>query len=178
MKRIVAFAIVVAIAGVGASTAAAAVHAWTASRTERVVAQGARVQLATPQRVALEQELRPELLRYSALAYAAAEMGDSRAAANYHRVATQYQQALSAVVGGIDIAEADCVGSGRVLAAQRFRRFDCLVFSDVLSIPQTELETTAEDALPSFVQGEPRELGPFVTWLRVRVTGSSSFTYE
>lgn len=178
MKRFVVIAIVVAIGGIGVSVAAAAVHAWSTSKTERVVTQGARVQLATSQRAALERELRPELLRYSALAYAAAEMGDSQASLTYHRVAVEYRRALSAVLDGVDIADADCVGSGRVLSAQRFRRFDCLVVSDILSIPQAEVGSAPDGALPAVVQREPRQLGPFVTWLQVRVTGTSSFTYE
>ena len=86
--------------------------------------------------------------------------------------------ALQVVLGGIEIADADCMGAGRVQAGQRFRRLDCLVTTDVLRIPRIEVESAEADALPAVVELEPRSIGPLVTWVRVRITGASSFTYE
>jgi hypothetical protein len=181
MKKIIVIAMVVTIAGTGVSVAASAVHAvaaWTTSKTERMVIEDATVQLPAPERAALEREVRQAVLQFSALAYAAAEMEDSQAALTYDRVAGEYRRTLRALVDGVEIAGADCVGSGRVLTAQRFRRFDCLVVSEALPIPTTELGSAADDALPPVVQRDPRSVGPFVTWVQVRVTGPSSFTYQ
>jgi hypothetical protein len=180
MKRSVVIAMVV-LACLGTSAAATAgrvVHAWTASKAERVLTRDATVQLAAPERAALEDELRQKAMVFSALAHGAAEVGDSQASLAYERIAQQYRSALWSVKGGIDIAEADCAGSGREFVAHRFRRFDCIVTSEVLRVPTTELETTADGDWPSIVEREPRLVGPFLTQLRARVTGNSSLAYE
>ena len=180
MKRMVVIAMVVAIGGTAVSVAASAVPAvpaWSTSKTERLLVQDGTMQLPAPEQAALESELRQSVLLYSGLAYGAAEVGDSRASLTYDRIATEYRRALWALIGGVDIADADCVGSGRVLAAQRFRRFDCVVTSEVLRIPTTELDSDVDGALPSVVQRDPRLVGPFVMQLHVRVTGTSSFIY-
>ena len=181
MKRILVIAIVAAMGLTAVSLAAAAVsavHAWSTSKSERMLVRDATVQLPSRERGALEQELSQALRQFNALAHAATEMGDSRASVTYDRVASEYRRALVVVDGGIDVADAECAGSGRALAVQRFRRFECLVVSDVLSIPTVELGSAPDDALPPVVQKEPRQLGPIVTWVHVRVTGPSSFTYE
>jgi hypothetical protein len=180
MKRSVVIAMV-AVACFGTSAVATAVpvvHAWTASKAERVLTRDATVQLAAPERAALEDELLEKAMVFYALAHGAAEEGDSQASLAYERIASQYRSALWSVKGGIEIAQADCAGAGREFGTHRFRRFDCMVTSEVLRVPTTELESTADGAWPSIVEREPRLVGPYLTQRRVRVTGSSSFAYE
>jgi hypothetical protein len=105
-------------------------------------------------------------------------MGDSQPSFAYERRANEYRHALTSVIGGIGIADADCAGSGREVAAHRFRRFVCVVASEVLRVPTTEREITSDGGWPPVVETEPRLVGPFLTQLRVRVTGTSSFAYE
>jgi hypothetical protein len=170
-------AIVTAVAVAGVANGASP-SAWTTSKTERMLVDSVKVQVPAPERESLERELRQALLQYGALAHAAAELGDSQASLTYDRIADEYRRALRLLLDGIDIADADCVGSGRALAAKRFRTFDCMVASDVQSIPTTELGSAVEGDLPSVVRLDPRRVGPFLTWVQVRVTGKSSFTYE
>jgi hypothetical protein len=179
MKKVIGVmcAVVTAAAVVGVANGAAPI-AWTTSKTERMLVDSVKVQVPAPERESLERELRQALLRYGALAHGAAELGDSQASLTYDRVADEYRRALRLLLGGIDIADADCVGSGRALAAKRFRVFDCMVASDVQSIPTTELVSAVDGDLPSVVRLEPRRVGPFMTWVQVRVTGKASFTYE
>jgi hypothetical protein len=179
MKQVIGVmcAVVTAAAVVGVANGAAP-SAWTAPKAERMLVDSVKVQVPATEREPIERELRQELLRYGALALAAAELGDSRASLSYHRVADEYRRALQLLLAGIDIADADCVGAGRALATKRFRRFDCMVASDVQSIPTTELGSAVDGDLPSVVRLEPRRVGPFMTWVQVRVTGKASFAYE
>lgn len=181
MKKAVAIAMVVAVAGIGVSVATSAVSpvpAWTTSKAERMLERDGAVQLAGRERAALEDELRQGVMLYSALSLAAAEMGDSPASLAYEGIADQYRRARLSVTGGIEIAGAGCTGSGRKYVGPRFRSFNCLITSEVLRVPTTELESAADGALPAVVQREPRLVGPVVTQLHIRVTGKSSFKYE
>jgi hypothetical protein len=180
MKKAVFIAIVavVALAMSAAATAVPVVNAWTATKAERMLTRDATVQVAAPERAALEDELLHKAMVFNALAHGAGEVGDSQASLAYERVANQYRSALWSVKGGIDIAKADCSGSGREFSTHRFRRFDCIVTSEVLQVPGTELESTADGAWPSIVEREPRLVGPYLTQMRVRVTGNSSLAYE
>jgi hypothetical protein len=179
MKRIVVIAMIVTVAGIATSAASAvrAMPTWTVSKAELMLVRDASVQLPASERRALEGQLREAALTYSALALAA-EVGDPRASLAYQRVVNEYQRALSSVIDGIDIARADCAGSGREFVAHRFRRFDCFVTSEVLRVPTIELEITGDGGWPPVVEREPRLIGPLLTQLRVRVTGTSSFAYE
>jgi hypothetical protein len=181
MKRSIVIAIVVAISGTAVSVATSAEHAvpaWPTSKTERMLVEGAKVQLPAPDGAALERELDKALLQLTVFAYAAAELGDSRAVLAYERAADEYRRALWVLRDGMDVAEADCVGEGRALAARRFRRFECLIKSGVLALPTTELASSADDALPAVVQRDPRQVGPFMARVHVRITGPTSFIYS
>jgi hypothetical protein len=170
-------AIVAAVAVVGVANAASP-SAWTAPKAERMLADSVKVQVPAPERAALEGELRYALLQYAALAHGAAELGDSQASLTYHRVADEYRRALRLLLDGIEVADAECAGSGKALATKRFRTFDCMVVSGVESIPTTELGSALDGDLPAVVRLDPRRVGPFMTWVRVRVTGKASFSYR
>ena len=179
-RRIVGLAILlIASMGVSVGTAATGAKsiAWTESKAERVVVRDVRLHLQRATRVSMEQELRQEISRFIGLQTLALEAEDESAWWLYFTWKTRYQDALRVVHDGLRIEGASCIGAGRIEGA-RFRQFDCLVTSETLRIPSTELQLVDGEALPAMVEGESRALGPFSSQLRVRVTGSSTFEYR
>ena len=175
-SRIVGLAVVL-IASVGVSVGTAATEAksiaWTESKAERLVVRDARLQLDRATRVSMEEELRQEMSHFIASQTLVQE--DESAWWPYWW--SRYQEALRVVHSGLRIEGANCMGAGRIEGA-RFRQFDCLVTSETLRIPSTQLQSVDGEVLPVLVEAESRELGPFSSQLRVRVTGSSTFEYR
>jgi hypothetical protein len=178
--RIMGLAVLlIASVSVSAGTAATGAKSitWTESKAERVVARDVQLRLDRATRVSLEEELQREVERFIGLQTLAMEAGDDTAWWSYFYRMMRYQDTLRVVRNGLRIDSVSCLGAGRVGGA-RFRQFDCLVTSGTLRIPSTELQSADGTALPEVVDGESRELGPFSSQLRVRVTGSSTFEYR
>jgi hypothetical protein len=182
MRKTVVTQFVVAIAAlIGVSVAAAsqlAAPAWTESKAARFVVRDAKLGLPPAEKRALEDELQRSLDVFRALEMWAIDAGDDDAFWTYHGYGNRFQTALQSVREGLTIADADCTGSGRSVGNVRFRQFTCLATSSVLSIPSAELEISSGANLPAVAEGESRELGPYLSQLRVRVTGKVSFAYE
>lgn len=179
-RRIVGLAVLlVASMGVSVGTAATGAKsiAWTESKAERVVVRDVRLQLERVTRVSLEEELQREVARFIGLQTLALEAEDDNAWWLYFNWKSRYQDALRVVRSGLRIDGAGCMGAGRIQGA-RFRQFDCLVTSETLRIPSTELQIVDGEVLPAVVEGESRELGPLSSQLRVRVTGTSTVEYR
>ena len=178
-KSLVTQLVVLIAASVGVSVAGAskpAAPAWTDSKAARIVEREARFALPQLERVALEGELLQSLGVFRALEMWALEVGDEDAWWTYHGYSDRYH----AVRDGLRVADPDCGGSGRAVGVGvvRFRRFDCLATSVVLTIPSTELDVSSGGKLPRVVEGESRELGPYLTQLRMQVTERGKFAYE
>ena len=178
--RIVGLAVLL-IASIGVSVGTAATEAksiaWTESKAERVVVRDVRLQLDRATRVSIEEEVQQEVARFIGLQALALEAEDDNAWWRYFDWKSRYQDALRAVRSGLRIDGANCIGGGRVQGA-RFRQFDCLVTSKALRIPSTELQIVDGEVLPAVVEGQWRQLRPFISQLRVRVTGNSTFEYR
>jgi hypothetical protein len=179
MRRILVICLLAGVAAFGTSIAAAA-QIWTVTETkaERMLQRDATVRLPVADRVALEEELQGEIRRFRALETLAIDTGNETAWWTYYSATSRYYLALQAVQDGLGIAGADCTGIGRKAAGGRFQRFDCLVTSEVLSIPQTEVAGLDGDGMPELLEGEPTQVGPLVTQVRVRVTGKSRIQYR
>jgi hypothetical protein len=181
LRTIVGLAVAL-IASVGVSVAPAATvakaTAWTESKAEKVVLRDARLGLEAVTRSSLEEELRREVLRFRSLEILAVEEADESIWWTYHNWGNRYQEALGTVQSGLRIDHADCAGAGRTVGGARFTRFHCLVTSEVLRIPSTRVEIVEGQATPAVVEGAPRELGPYLSQLRLRVTGKSTFQYR
>ncbi len=182
MKTIVLI-ICVALVSVGASAAstgkAGKKAAWTESKAEKLVLNGATVRLATEDRVALEEELvrgaalnQALALETSLTGYGAGEV----AASTYLELAYEYSRALSKVRRGLAIEVADCTGWGRAVADGRFTGFRCRVVSESFELPSPETATPESGLIQA--GEEPRSIGPIEAVLDVRVSGSSSFSYK
>lgn len=178
MRKILVASLAAGVMGVGASVAMGAGFTLTEPKAERILVRDATVQLASAERASLENELRREITRFHGLELAALELGDEGAMWTYSNAANRYQSALRAIQRGLDVASANCTGTGRVIQGRRFERFNCLVTSDVLSIPSVEVGSTDDGQLPAVVEGQPRELGPLLTQYRVRATGRSTVQYR
>jgi hypothetical protein len=179
MARIIGVmcAIVTAVAVVGVANGASPL-AWTAPKAERMLVQRAAAGVPASEKALLVEELRRSVAQFRALQTWAQDVGDEDAFWTYVGWANRYDAALSYVERGLRIAAAACTGSGRAITTARYSRFDCLATSQVVRIPSTKLGESDGTALPSVVEGEARELGPFVLQVRVRVTGRSSFSYQ
>jgi hypothetical protein len=179
MRKILAMFAIAALASVVASVATAA-QGWTltATKAERILVREGTVHVTPADRTSLEGELRLEVARFRGLEMAAGEAGDTEASWIYSAVANRYFIALQSVRNGLGIENAACAGAGKATGGNRFQRFYCLATSEVLSIPSTELKISGDDGLPTVLQGEPREVGPLITQLRVRVTGKSAIQYR
>ena len=181
MKRVLVIQVLMVIgACVGVSVAAATVlagPAWTESKAARIVEREAKLAIPSGEQQSLEAELHRTMQVFRGLQLWALDQGDETAWWTYHEYANRFQSALQSVQDGLRIADADCTGSGRATGSARFRQFHCLATSGVLSIPSAKLDSS-NGAMPSVIEGEPRELGPYLTQLRVRVTGKSSFAYQ
>jgi hypothetical protein len=169
--------IVTAVAVVGVANGASPL-AWTAPKAERMLVQRAAVGVPASEKALLVEELRRSVAQFRALQTWAQDAGDEAAFWTYFGWANRYDAALRSVERGLSIAAAACIGSGREITAARYSRFDCLATSEVVRIPSTSLGESDGAMLPSVVEGESRELGPFVLQVRVRVTGNSSFRYQ
>ena len=179
-RRIVGLAVLlVASMGVSVGTAATGAKsiAWTESKAERVVVRDVRLQLDRATRVSMEEELRREISRFIGLQTLALEAEDDSAWWLYFDWKSRYQDALRVVHSGLRLEGASCMGARRI-EGSRFRQFDCLVTSETLRIPSTDLQVVDGEALPAVVERESRELEPLSSQLRVRVTGSSTFEYR
>jgi hypothetical protein len=142
-----------------------------------MLVQRAAVAVPSSEKVLVE-ELRRSAAQFRALQMWALDAGDEAAFWTYVGWANRYESALRSVDRGLSVAYAACAGSGGAITAARYARFDCIATSGVVRIPSTKLGESDGTALPSIVEGEERELGPFIVQVRVRVTGSSSFRYE
>ncbi len=179
MRRILVICLLAGVAGFGTSIAAAA-QIWTVTETkaERMLQRDATVRLPAADRLSLEEDLQGEIRRLRALETLAIDTGNEAAWWTYYSATTRYYVALEAVQDGLAIDGADCTGIGRSVAGGRFQRFDCLVTSEVLGIPQTEVADLDGDGLPELLEREPTQVGPLVTQVRVRVTGRSRIEYR
>ena len=178
MRRILVICSIAVSAGVVVTAPAAAGWTLTESKAERILIRDATVRLAPADRASLESELRREVSRFRGLELAAKETGDTEAWWTYNAVASRYFLALQSVRRGLGIEDAACTGAGKAIGGNRFQRFDCIATSEVLSIPSLELDTSVVDGLPAVLEGEPRDVGPLITQLRVRVTGKSAIQYR
>jgi hypothetical protein len=183
MKHTIGYTIgvvcVIATAAVGVGVAAAATSAgWTEPKAERMLESRAVVAIPSPQRSELLVELRRKVSIFRALQTAALDTGDEDVWWTYANWANRYDAAARSLRSGLRVSDADCTGQGRSITAGRFARFACLAISETVRIPSTELGSADGDSLPEVFEGEALELGPFFTPVRVRVTGTTSFTYE
>jgi hypothetical protein len=180
-KTVVTQVVVVLAACIGVSAAAAsqlAAPAWTESKATRMVERDARLSLPSAEKGALADELQRSMDTFRALQMWAIDVGDDDAFWTYHGYGNRFQSALASIRDGLRIADADCTGSGRPVGSSRFRQFSCLASSARLSIPSAKVESSSGAALPAVIEGESREVGPYLSQLRVRVTGKVSFAYE
>jgi hypothetical protein len=179
MRRILVICLLAGVAAFGTSIAAAA-QIWTLTETkaERMLQRDATVRLPAADRLSLEEELQGEIRRFRALETLAIDTGNEAAWWTYNSATSRYYLALVAVQFGLGIEGADCAGIGRKAAGGRFQRFDCLVTSEVLSIPQIEVAGLDGDGMPELLEAEPTHVGPLVTQVRVRVTGKSRIEYR
>jgi hypothetical protein len=178
MRRILAICSIGVFAIAGASTAIAADFTLTESKAERMLVRQGTVHLAPADRASLERELRQGVARFRALEVAATDAGNVEAWWTYNYAASRYFLALEKVRGGLDIKAAQCAGIGRSVERGHFKRFDCMVTSEIFRIPTTELGASGDDGLPTVVEREPRDIGPLLTQVRVRVTGKSKIAYS
>ena len=182
MRKTVVTALVVLGAGcIGASVATAAelaAPAWTASKASRILVRDAKLAVPSAEKGALEDELQRSLDLFRGLELWALDAGDEAAFWTYHGYGNRFQSALRSVRGGLRIADADCLGSGQAFGSGRFRQFSCTAISGAVSIPSAQLASSSPTLLPSVIEGQSRELGPYFTQLRVRVTGKVRFAYE
>ena len=189
MRHILGVIVVGLIAGIGVSTAAGAlpiepssssnraVTAWTESKVTRIVERNARAALPASERASLAMQLRNDVAILRALQLWAGSENHEDLFWVSLGYGNRLQSALDSVESGLAIARADCTGSGRSIAANRFKRFYCLVTSEVLRIPSVRIEIS-DGEMPAIVEDEPRLVGPVLTQIRVRITGKSSFAYE
>lgn len=168
------------VAGVAVSVAPAAGigPAWTVPKAERILVRDATVQMPSTEKATLESELRRTVMLFRGLELGALELRDDNAFWTYHNWANRYQNALESVQHGLRVSDASCAGAGRAIGPGKFQRFDCLVSSAILSIPSTELDGSSNEAMPAIVEGEARDVGPYFTQLRVRITGKSTLAYR
>ena len=182
MRKTVVTALVVLGAGcIGASVATAAelaAPAWTESEASRIVVRDAKLAIPSVEKGALEDDLQRALDLFRGLELWALDAGDEDAYWTYHGYGNRFQSTLRSVRDGLRIVDADCLGSGRAAGSGRFRQFSCTATSGSFSIPSARLESSSPATLPSVIEGESRELGPYFTQLRVRVTRKGRFSYE
>ena len=165
--------------GVSVATASElAAPAWTESKAARIVVRDAKMAVPSAEKEALEAELQRSLELFRGLELWALDAGDEGAFWTYHGYGNRFQSALQSVRDGLRIADADCTGSGRAVGSDRFRQFSCTATSGSFGVPSATLESSSPSLLPSVIEGESRELGPYFTQLRVRVTGKARFSYE
>ena len=182
MRKTGVTALVVLVAGSfaasGATASELAAPAWTESKAARIVVRDAKVAVPSADKGSLEAELQRSLDLFRGLEMWALDAGDEDAFWTYHGYGNRFQSALQLVRDGLRIADADCTGSGRAVGSDRFRQFSCTATSDSLGIPSARLESSSPSLMPTVIEGESRELGPYFTQLRVRVTGKARFSYE
>lgn len=172
MKHV--FTIVCAVVAASVATGlawSAEKPAWKEWKAEQVVTRNAHVSLPAEDRAALEAELRRELARYRALGMTG-EIGEDPA---LHAMAARYARALAKVRGGLDVDDAECVGTDSVSQSGRYSVFRCAVSTEPLEIPSASL--VVSDSGISVSEGEPRSIAPIEAELNVRVTGKSSFAF-
>ena len=107
----------------------------------------------------------------------AAAEGDTQAAARAHNYRYRYSTALKLVEGGLRIADATCRGIGAA-SGSRFAHFECRTVSEQLEIPSVDVVYEDENAVPAFVEREPRLYGPYQARLLVHTTRRSSIAYR
>jgi hypothetical protein len=151
--------------------------AWTEAKARQMVTQKATVQVPAPLRASLVSELQAAVGLYSALQFAAMDVGDVDALATFQRLGVRYRRALETLRNGLQIQAAACTGLGVAVRGNRFARFRCPVTSMPLEIPTVELDFH-DRVLPEAVERPPRVEGPFQALLDIRVTGKSAFTYR
>jgi hypothetical protein len=171
-----------------ASTSSALAHdtrwAWSERKAERVVTRDVAIRLASPERAALENELRTAATYYSALYQGLREEPHQSPAADpaneyiLYQLGKRFQAALRKVRSGLEIEAADCTGRGASVRAARFERFRCLTTSEQLLIPSAEVAFSEDGKIQAVVEGQPRTVGPYQARLDVRVAGKSTIAYR
>lgn len=158
--------------------------AWTERRAEQIVTRDAAIRLRSPERRALETELRTAARYYSGLYQGVREEPHQSPAADpateyiLNKLGKRFQAALRKVRGGLQIQASACTGSGTPLRARRFGHFRCLATSEQLLIPSAVVITSEEGEIQAVVEGQPRAVGPFQARLDVRVSGKSTIAYR
>ena len=154
------------------------VHAWTATKAERIVARDAVVRFGPSQRAALESELGALVREYLALENTAGAEEDDYGylPSRLHNLRYRYSTALKAVRAGLPVATATCRGSGGA-SGGRYTRFGCDVVSEKLRIPVAEV-TWTDGRISQVVEREPRIVGPLAARLSVRVSARSAIRYS
>jgi hypothetical protein len=170
-----------------ASTSIALAHgtrwAWSERKAEQIVTRDAAIRLASPERAALETELRTSARYYSGLYQGLREEPHQSPAADpageyiLYRLGNRFRAALRKVRSGLDIDAAACTGRGASVRAGRFERFRCVATSEQLLIPSAVVVSSAEGKI-RVVEGQPRMVGPFQARLDVRVSGKSTIAYR
>ena len=164
-----------------ASTSIAQAHntrwAWTESKAAKMVARDATIRLSASERASLMPELNDAVRLYSALVFAAQQVGDGKATATFQTLLGRYVRARDQVRSGLGIAAASCKGSGAALQGKRFKHFRCAASSAALEIPQTELDY-GDQELPTVIEGLPRIIGPLAADLDIHVAGKASIAYR
>jgi hypothetical protein len=158
--------------------------AWTERKAEQIVTRDAAVRLASPERAALENELRTAARYYSALYQGVREEPHQSPAADpateytLDKLGRRFQAALRKVRSGLSIDVVQCTGSGVSVRSARFERFRCLATSSQLLIPSADVAFSEDGRIEAVVEREPRTIGPFQTRLDVRVAGKSTIAYR
>ena len=179
MKRTFAIALLVmsvATVLVASAALAGSAPAWTQSRAQQIVVRDATFRLPASQRASFEGELHQAVARFRGLEWGALDERDFLGAGIYRGLTARYSSALRKVQYGLALDAAECIGS-RTVGDGRFRRFRCVVTSEVLQIPSSDL-LFSEEGLPTIVERESVSLGPFRAQLDVRVSGRSAITFR
>ena len=173
-----------------ASTSMAQAHntrpSWTAAKAETLVAYDATVPaLSAAERASLLPELNRTVRLLGALRLAAYDLaaiaddadGDWQPWVTFQQLLERFVRARNAVRDGVDIEAAACRGLGTAMPGKRFKHFRCAVTSEVLEIPQIEVEF-GDQELPTVIEGPPRIIGPLEAQLDVHVIAKTSIAYR
>jgi hypothetical protein len=170
-----------------ASTSIAQAHNtrswWTEAKAETLVAYDATVPpLSAAERASLLPEMNRTVrllggLRLAAYDLAAEDGGDWEVWLSFQQLLERYVRARNQVRDGVAIAAAACKGSGPAMPGKRFKHFRCAVTSEVLEIPQIDVEF-GDQELPTVIERPPHIIGPLKAKLEVHVTGKTSIAYR
>ena len=169
---------VLVVIGVLAATASVAVAAstppaWTTAKAQVMLPDLATIPVPQSVKDPLVSELQALLDQFRLLQLTAQqEQNDWLLAATYGNYILRFKKARDALLAGLSIDSAKCVGQGKALSGKRYKRFRCSATSYVLEMPTVELRPVA-GGLPEVVEKEPRRIGPYDAVFAVHVRGKT-----